>query len=341
MTEESSGILGAMRLVRLVAFQVCAVLCVASGLCAEQKQRPGDLRIQHVQGHVYMVTGAGGNVTVQVGEDAVVVVDTGAPEMGDKVLAAIQSISTNPVAFIINTSLDEDHIGGNAAVTKAGNKELAGAAGDHSADILGQTREGASIVAFINVLNRMTEPAGKWAEIPKASWPTDPYDSSNWKLFNDEPIVIYHAAAAHTDGDSIVFFRRSDVVSTGELFVPSRYPVIDEAQGGTIDGIIDALTTLIDDVLVPRENEEGGTYVIPGRGRLCDRTDVTNYRDMLAIIRARIADLVKKGKTLQEVKDAKPTFGFDGLYGADTGPWTTHKFIEAIYSNLTRDKNHK
>jgi glyoxylase-like metal-dependent hydrolase (beta-lactamase superfamily II) len=288
-----------------------------------------------------MLSGAGGNVTVQVGDDAVVVVDTGAPSMGDKVLAAIQSLSTNPIVFIINTSIDEEHIGGNPAIAKAGNKELAGAAGDRTAEIAGQTRQGASIVAYINVLNRMTEPAGNKVAIPKASWPTDPYDSSNWKIFNDEPIVIYHAAVAHTDGDSFVFFRRSDVVSTGELFVPSRYPVIDESQGGTIDGIIDALTTMIDDVLVPRENEEGGTYVIPGRGRLCDRTDVTNYRDMLAIIRARIADLVKKGKTLQEVKDAKPTFGFDGLYGVETGPWTTSKFIEAIYRNLTRDKNRK
>jgi cyclase len=288
-----------------------------------------------------MLSGASGNVTVQVGDDAMVVVDTGAPEMGDKVLAAIQSLSTHPVAFIINTSIDQDHIGGNAVVGKAGNKELSGAAGDRGGDVLGQTREGASIVAYINVLNRMTEPTGNQITIQKASWPTDPYDSSNWKLFNDEPIILYHAAAAHTDGDSFVFFRRSDVVSTGELFVPSRYPVIDEEQGGTIDGIIDALTTMIDDVLVPRENEEGGTYVIPGRGRLCDRTDVSNYRDMLAIIRARIADLVKKGKTLQEVKDAKPTFGFDGLYGAETGPWTTNMFIEAIYRDLTRDKNHR
>ena len=123
--------------------------------------------------------------------------------------------------------------------------------------------------------------------------------------------------------------------------MPSRFPIIDEEKGGTIDGILDALNNMIDNILVPRENEEGGTFVIPGRGRICDRTELVNYRDMLTIIRARIADLIKKGKTLQEIKDAKPTFGFNALYGADSGPWTTNMFIEAVYRNLTKDKNRK
>jgi glyoxylase-like metal-dependent hydrolase (beta-lactamase superfamily II) len=285
-----------------------------------------------------MISGAGGNVTVQVGEEVLTVVDPGKAELADKVLAAIRTLSPNPVAFIINTSMDEDHLGGNSVIARAGNKDLAGAAGDRTGEVAGQTREGASIIAYISVLRRMTQ-AGIAATFPKASWPTDTYDTSNWKIFNDEPIVIYHAPSAHTDGDSLVFFRRSDVVSTGEVFVPSRYPVIDERQGGTIDGIIDALTTMIDDILVPRENEEGGTYVIPGRGRVCDRTDVSNYRDMLAIVRARIAKLVSKGETLEEVKAARPTFGFDGLYGAQGGSWTTDQFVEAVYHNLTRSKN--
>jgi glyoxylase-like metal-dependent hydrolase (beta-lactamase superfamily II) len=338
MTMKSSAVFRAMR---SVLFLPVIALLLASSVRAQEKKSPGDLHIQHVQGRVYMISGAGGNVTVQVGDNAVTVVDTGTPEMAEKVLAAIRTLSPNPVAFIIDTSIDQDHLGGNSVLAKAGSKELAGAAGDRTGDILGQTREGASIVAYIAVLNRMTEAGGSRVKFPESSWPTDTYDTGNWKVFNDEPIVIYHAPAAHTDGDSFVFFRRSDVVSTGELFVPSRYPVIDEQQGGTIDGIIDALSTMIDDVLVPRENEEGGTYVIPGQGRLCDRTDVSNYRDMLAIVRGRIASLISKGKTLDEVKAAKPTFGFDGLYGAQTGPWTTDQFIEAVYRNLTRDKHPK
>jgi len=303
-------------------------ICVPK-VWAQENQGP-EIHVQQLQGRVYMLSGAGGNVTVQLGDDAVVVVDTGTAGMADKVLAAIQALSHKPITYIINTSIDEDHTGGNGVVAAAG-------VGAVAADT--RARQGASIVAHINVLNRMVEPAGNREASPKADWPTDTYSSSNWKLYNDEPIVITHAASAHTDGDSFVFFRRSDVVSTGDIFVPWRYPVIDEEKGGSIDGIIDALNTLIDDVLVPRENEEGGTYVIPGHGRICDRTEVVNYRDMLTIIRARIADLVKKGKTLQQVKEAKPTFGFDGLYGAGAGPWTTDMFIEAVYRKLAKDEN--
>jgi cyclase len=341
MSQRISGLFGVSRQLSIFFLLILSVTCVVSVAFAQQDRWPGELHVQHVQGRVYMLSGAGGNVTVQVGDEALAIVDTGAAGMSDKVLAAIQNISNKLIAFIINTSGDEDHTGGNSAISRAGSKELSGAAGDQTIDVAGQSREGASIVAYINVLNRMIEPGGKHAAIPKANWPTDTYDTGNWKIFNDEAMVIYHAPAAHTDGDSFVFFRRSDVVSTGELFVPSRFPIVDEEKGGNIDGIIDALTTMIDDVLVPRENEEGGTIVIPGRGRLCDRTDVTNYRDMLTIIRGRIADLVKKGKTLREVKDAKPTYGFDGLYGADSGPWTTDMFIEAVYRDLTKDKNHK
>lgn len=297
--------------------------------------------MQHVQGRVYMLSGAGGNVTVQVGDEALAIVDTGTAAMADQVLAAIQGISNKPIAFIVDTSGDEDHAGGNAVISRAGSKELSGAAGDRTIEQAGQAREGASIIAHIDVLNRMIDPGGKHGAIAKGNWPTDTYDAANWKFFNDEAIVIDHAPAAHTDGDSFVFFRRSDVVSAGELFVPSRFPIVDEEKGGSIDGIIDALTALIEDVMVPRENEEGGTIVIPGQGRLCDRTDVANYRDMLVIIRARIAELLKKGKTLKEVKDAKPTYGYDGLYGADSGPWTTDMFIEAVYRNLARDGKRK
>jgi len=312
---------------------------MTSSVFAQEYREFNGLYIYHVQGRVYMITGAGSNVTVQLGDLATVVVDTGTAAMGDKVLAAIRSLSTKPIEFIINTTIDDDHSGGNGAVAKGGMKELGGAAADNRA--AGGRDAGGTIVAYVSVLNRMIDPGKSKTVYPKADWPTDPYDSNDWKIFNDEPIILYHAPAAHTDGDSYVFFRRSDVVTAGELFVPSRFPVIDEEKGGSIDGILDALNNMIDNILVPRENEEGGTFVIPGRGRICDRTELVNYRDMLAIVRARIADLIKKGKTLQEIKDAKPTLGFNALYGAETGPWTTNMFIEAVYRNLTKDKNRK
>jgi glyoxylase-like metal-dependent hydrolase (beta-lactamase superfamily II) len=285
-----------------------------------------------------MISGAGGNVAVQVGEEAVVVVDSGTAGMAKKVVAEIQKLSSKPIIFVINTAADEDHTGGNGTLAKAGAK-LSGADENKVTAMAGQVDSGAAIVSHITVLDHLVELSGKpGGASRKEDLPTDPYDTSSWTVNNDEPIILYHAPAAHSDGDTYVLFRRSDVVSTGELFVPFRFPVIDEEKGGNINGIIAALNDLIDDILKPNVNEEGGTYIIPGRGRICDRSDLVNYRDMLTIVRARIAALIAKGKTLQEIKDAKPTLGYDGLYGAETGPWTTNMFIEAVYDNLTKDK---
>jgi cyclase len=282
----------------------------------------GTAHIQHVQGKVYVLVGAGANITVQIGDEAVVLVDAGRAEMSEEVLRAVQQLSNRPIAFIIDTSADADHVGGNETLSKAGHYN-SGQPGE---------RPGAAIASQLNVLNRLND-----AKAPAAAIPTDAYDSDSWSFFNDEAIILYHAPRAHTDADSYVFFRRSDVISTGDLFLPSKYPVIETDKGGSIDGIIDGLNEIIG-LMVPRENEEGGTYLIPGHGRVCDRTDIVNYRDALTIIRARIQDLVSKGKTLEQVKAAKPSFDYDGLYGSDTGPWTTGMFIEAIYRDLTKQK---
>ncbi len=154
--------------------------------------------------------------------------------------------------------------------------------------------------------------------VPEADWPGDPYDDTDWKLYaNDEPVIVEHPLAAHSDGDSIVFFRRSDVVSMGDIFNADRYPVIDEKHGGSLAGILRAINHVLKDIAIPKANEEGGTYIIPGHGRVCDRNDLTNYRDMLSIIRDRIQDLVANGATLDQVRQARPTFDYDGGYGAD------------------------
>jgi cyclase len=278
----------------------------------------GPVHTQRVQGRVYMLAGAGANITVQVGDEAVVIVDTGRSEMSQDVLGAIRRLSNRPIEFVINTTLDPDHLGGNENIAKAGHYD-SGQPGEKS---------GAAIMGHLNLLNRLTD-----AKAPSGAVPTDTYESASWPLFNDEAIILYHPPAAHTDADSYVFFRRSDVISTGDLFEPSSYPVIEADKGGSIDGIIDGLNDVIS-IMVPRENEEGGTYLIPGHGRICDRTDIVNYRDAITIIRARIQDLVSKGMTLEQVKATKPTFDYDGMYGSDSGPWTTNMFIEAVYNNL-------
>ncbi len=311
--------------VLVVATLAGAVPCMR----AQQDNKSGasQIRILHVQGRVYMLTGAGANITVQVGDNAVVLVDAGVPQMSEQVLSAVRTLSQKPIEFILDTTTDEDHIGGNQNLAKAGNFST-GLPGEES---------GASVVAQLNALNWMSAPTGKTPPVAVALWPSDTYDNDKWEFFNDEAVILEHPHAAHTDGDTVVFFRRSDVVSVGEIFTPLLYPVIDPKRGGTINGEIDALNQVID-IMVPREGEEGGTYVIPGHGRLCDRAEIANYRDMVTIIRDRIEDLVKKGKTVDQVKAAKPTMDYDGVYGADSGPWTTEMFIEAVYNDLSKQK---
>lgn len=313
------------------------------GTCLELDN--GELQLLHVQDNVYMIGGAGANITVQIGDAAVMVVDTGVAEMSDKVITAIRTLTDKPILFIISTSMDDDYTGGNANLSQAGwalpnSSSNPIAEGQDIPDKTGLTLPaGAPILAHINVLNRMSAPTGQKAPVPQNRWPTDTYETESWRLYNGEGVYIYHIPAAHTDGDSIVFFRRSDVVSTGDLFTAlGSYPVIDQKKGGSIDGFVDGLNKIIE-ILEPKENEEAGTYVIPGHGHICDRNDVVNYRDMVTIIRARIEAMVKDGMTLERVKAAKPTLDYDGLYGATTGPWTTDMFIEAVYRDLSQSKN--
>jgi len=290
-----------------------------------------EVHVLPVQGNVYMlVGGAGSNITLQAGDDGVLLVDASLESLSDNVLKAIRSVSTNPIRYIIDTHAHADHVGGNAAIAKQG----AMIAGGN----MGQPYQGAAIIAHENVLKRMSAPTGEQAPFPTAAWPTDTYFANKKELFfNGEAIQILHQPSAHTDGDSIVFFRRSDVLSAGDVFLTTTYPVIDLERGGTIQGVIAALNTILD-ITIPRDKQEGGTYVVPGHGRLCDEADVLEYRDMLTIIRDRIQDLVKKGATLEQVKAARPTLDYDGRYGATSGPWTTGLFIEAVYRNLSAPK---
>ena len=277
----------------------------------------GEIHILPVQGDVYMLVGGGGNTTVQAGKDGVLVVDTKQAAQSDKLVAAIRKISSKPIRYIINTSADADQTGGNEKVADAGRTITGGNVARFNAEFP------ATMVAHEKVASRMRE-----AGAPPASWPMDTYFTEGKDLFvNGEAVQVFHQPAAHSDGDSLVFFRKSDVVSTGDLFVPDRYPVIDVAKGGSINGVVAAINRILD-LTVPADKEEGGTMVIPGRGRLCDEADVVEYRDMLTIIRDRIQDLVKKGRTLEQVKAARPTQDYDPLYGPSDA------FVEAAYRSL-------
>lgn len=316
----------------------CAVLMLAAAagfVCARQNSQ---IHVLQVQGNVYMLVGAVGNIAVQVGNDGVLLVDTGGAEMTDQVLASIKQlakpITNRPIRFIINTHFHPDHTGGNEKLRAAG----ATITGGNVAGNISDATEGAAVFAHENVMKRMSAPTGSQAPRPAGAWPTDTYFGDKKELFfNGEAIQLFHPNSAHTDGDSIVFFRRSDVVSTGDIFMTTNYPIIDLQNGGSINGIIDALNFILE-VTIPAEKQEGGTMVIPGHGRLCDEADVVEYRDMVTIIRDRIQDMIKKGMTLEQVKTAKPTRDYDPIYGSATGFWTTDMFVEAVYKSLSTKK---
>jgi len=298
---------------------VTVAVAVALGLAARvhtQAQTPAEISSLHVQGNVWLLVGAGGNVAVQTGDEGVLVVDTGLAQNADRLLAAIKKLSDKPIRWILNTHFHPDHTGGNETLSKSGNKTN------------GQPAE---ILSHENVLTRMSAPAAKR---PTAAWPTDTYFPEEKDIFfNGEAVMLYHEPNAHTDGDSIVFFRRSDVVVAGDTFVTTSYPFIDQANGGSVQGELNALNRILD-IAVPAHEQEGGTYVISGHGRICDEADVLEYRDMVTIVRDRIQDMVKRGLTLDQVKAAKPTLDYDRHYGSDTGFVTTAGFIEAVYKDL-------
>ncbi len=295
----------------------------------ETSQLDSEIRVLPVQGNVYLLAGAGGNMAVQVGEDGVLLVDTGAGTVTDKVVAAIRQLSDKPIRFILNTHAHPDQMGGNERLARAGSRAEGGRAADNPGP-------GAMVMAHEAVLRAVSGLAGKPGAMPVAAWPTDTYSGESKDVYsNGEPVQLFHQPAAHTDGDSVVLFRRSDVVVTGDIFDMTSYPVIDAARGGRFTGIIAALNRIIE-ITVPKDWQEGGTMVIPGRGRVADESDVVEYRDMLTIIRDRVQDLIKKGMTLDQVQAARPSFEYDGRYGAATGPWTTKMFVEAAYRDLSR-----
>ena len=185
----------------------------------------------------------------------------------------------------------------------------------------------------------MSAPTGVQAAVPFGSWPTETYRSDRKQMFfNGEPIEIIHQPAAHTDGDSIVFFRRSDVVVAGDIYDTTSYPFIDLERGGSIQGEINALNNLLE-LAIPGYQDEGGTYIIPGNGFISDRPDLLEYRDMVTIIRDRIQAAIKNGMTLEQVKAAGLTKDYDNRYGAKSGSSRTGvTFVEAMYKSLTQKR---
>src|SRR5262249_40387799 len=267
------------------------------------------IEIVPVQGNISMLAGAGANITVQVGKDGVLLVDTGSAAMSEKVLDAIRTLSKRQITYIINTSDGSDHIGGNEAFEKIGRPLAINRAAQASV----------FIIAFNTILDRMSDPNAKPA-VPERAWPNDTYSVPLKNLyFNGEAVQIFHQPAT-TDGNSIVFFRRSDVVSTGDLFDPTEYPIIDLKSGGSLQAGVEGLNGLRQ-IVIPADHMEEGTMIVPGHGRVCDAADLDTYQQMVTIVRDRLQDMIKRGLTLEQVKAARPTRDYDPIYGKTTINW--------------------
>jgi glyoxylase-like metal-dependent hydrolase (beta-lactamase superfamily II) len=305
---------------------VSTMLIVAGALAAQptrgdqpQNFDNVELHLLPVQGNVYMMVGAGGNITVQVGSDGVLLVDTMLAPLAPRIAAEIRKISPLPIRYIVDTHVHGDHIEGNEALAKMG------APGASQTD-----SGGATIIAHENVVNRMAKPAVA-GQTPTATpgLPNDEYFMRSKDLyFNGEPVFVIHEPNAHTDGDSIVLFRRSNTIATGDIFTPETYPFIDIERGGSVQGLLDALNHILH-LTVPAHLQEGGTRVIPGHGRLSDEAEVVEYRNMITIVRDRVQVLIKKGMTLEQVKAARPTFDYDTQYGS------ADAFVEAVFKSLS------
>jgi cyclase len=291
-----------------------------------------EVRSRRVQGNVWLINAGFVNVAAQIGDDGVLIVDTGTEALGEKILAEVRRLAGDKIIrFIINTHAHPDHTGGNATIARAGRSIIAGNfAGQAGAD----AANAAKIVAHENTLRRLSEGEGSQAVAPSAAWPTDTFFTRRHDMFfNGEAVQVLHRPNAHSDGDVLVYFRKSDVIAAGDLYVNTTFPVFNLQQGGSYDGVIAGLNHIIE-LTVPKDKQEGGTYVVPGHGRIADEADVVEYRDMATIIRDRFKDAIAKKMTLEQVKAARLLRDYEGRYGASQGFWTTDAFIEAAYRSL-------
>jgi len=307
-----------------------------------RQQAGGDLDVVQIRPNFHVIAGAGGNIVVQTGPEGVILVDSGSTGMADKVLATIRQITPLPIRYIINTSMDADHVGGNDRLARAGLSILPGAvaAGAGLNDDLVSNSGRASVLAHENVLTRMTASTGPQA-VPFALWPTKTFAFRMYSMYlNGEGIQIIHMPAARTDGDTIVFFRRGDVIATGDIIDTTRWPFIDVKRGGTVQGELDALNRLMDLSIhnLPLQWHPDRTFLVPGHGFVYDKLDLLEYRDAVTVVRDRVQDLIDQGRSLAQVKAANPTLGYRSQYGTDTGEWTTDMFVEVVYNELNRKK---
>lgn len=323
------GILVALSAIVILS-AVWSELPIEPSLLAQTSGPEGtDLQVLSLRSNVRVIVGAGAHITVQTGDDGAIVVNSGTTAMAPRVLAAIRQMTPQPIRYIVNTNGDPESVGGNEAIARAG--QWFGAPMGRFGVFTG-FGGGASIVATEAVAARM---ANGTPAYPLAAVPSEAFSRRKKLLrLNGEGIQFVPFAKAHSEEDLIVLFRASDVVVTGNLLDMTRFPIIDVEGGGTIDGWLAALNEVKDMVIpeLPLAWRDGGTLVVPAHGRIAEKDEVVQYRDMVTIIRDVVGQMKKDGMSVDAVIAAQPAKGYSGRYGREPG--STDGFVRAIYATV-------
>ena len=312
------------------------------GTAGQGKYDDGQIHPWHVQGNVWLLAGEPdeSNVAVQIGENGALVVNTGSEQMAPKLLAVLNRLTQQfggdqkNIQWIIDTDSNPNHIGGNSIIRNGGTAIVGS---NEQFDNAGLT-PGAVVIGSLNMLNRMVVPTGQGqTAVPQGLWPNETHVEPTYSWDNnDEAVTLIHPPSANSDENELVYFRRSDVIATGDVVSMVHYPVIDPKIGGSIDGELSALNNTIEEATADFHMgpQEGGTMIIPGEGRLCDQSDLIEYDIILTTIRNRIMYYKNQGKSLQQVMAMKPTWDFDDRWGRADGSWNAGEFVRAVYNTL-------
>ena len=270
-----------------------SILVLSLPAMAQRDLSGVDIVANHVAGSFYYLQGAGGNIGLSIGEDGVVMIDDQFAPLTDKILGAIRELNDGEIRFVINTHVHPDHTGGNENLGNMG--------------IL--------ILARDEVRVRLR------ASLPKEALPVLTYSDAITIHLNGEEVYAFPVAPAHTDGDTFIHFKNSDVIHAGDVFRTTAFPVIDTNNGGTLDGTLEALGTLV--------GKAGpDTKIVPGHGEVSSRTDVMGFRDMILDVKSKVVSMVERGLNYEEVAAANPTSAYNARYG------DPERFLRAVYSEL-------
>lgn len=293
----------------LISLFIISVI-VFPNIAFSQKFEDVEIKSAKLSDDVYVITGKGGNLGLLIGKDGNILIDDQFAPLTNKILDVIHNLTNQPIKFLINTHWHPDHTGGNENFGKLGSLIIS-----HE-----NVRERLSTEQFIEFMERKIKP------LPVEALPIITFTDSISFHIKNETVQIFHFPNAHTDGDSMIYFKENNILHTGDIFVKNRYPFIDTSSHGTIDGIIGALEKII-----PLLNKE--SLIIPSHGDISNLTDLYEYLSMLQDVRNNISSQINKGYSIKQILESNPTSPFDHKYGNDKFI-TPNDFVISVFQSL-------